>query len=141
MMFQVKNNDPKLGQIINETVHSMVSYLERALPELSGLASEFYQGADETTWETFGHFLDGIGWIMSVLEELSNPELIENPEGVSHRYNDISGNIRELQEAMENSDLIAIADILRYEMIPLLETLKEEMEDAANSRVVLDDLN
>jgi len=141
MNIQVKNNDPKLGQIITETVHSMVSYLERALPEISGLASEFYQGADESTWDTFSHFLDGMGWLMSVLEELSNPELLENSEGVTLKYQDISGNIRELQEALENSDLIAIADILRYEMIPVLETLKEEMADASNSRVVPDDLN
>lgn len=141
MNIQPKNNDPQLGQLITETVDSMVSYLERALPEISGLASEFYQGANEETWETFGQFLDGMGWIVSVLEQLSNPELMENCEGVSQRYRDLSGNIRGLQEAMENLDLIAVADILRYEMIPSLEMLKEEMENSTSSRVVTDDLN
>lgn len=125
-----------------ETLASAHAYLQRALPEVKILTDEFYQGASGDAWERFAQLLEGLLWlnqlIMVVDQSVSQPS---NWGQIKETYDAMENAIESLGAAMEEADLILIADLLNYEIIPSLEEIGSGIEKTLAPKGEKDDLN
>jgi hypothetical protein len=115
-----------VNELVMDLFLSAEDYLKRALPELKILIGEFYQGPSNTTWKKFNDLLSGIDWIHN---------LIAIVDGGSYKplnwdkyliiITTVQEELKKMEDAICNSDNILLADILRYEIFPQLEELKQ----------------
>ena len=112
--------------ILAEIMASAEEYLERAKPEVEKLSAEFYQGPTEESWHKFTQLLDGLQWLLEVVPALDSylPEK-QDPPVWSREFDE---KIKQLQEALENSDHVLLGDLLQYEISPLFSAVEEEIE-------------
>lgn len=119
-------------EMILDTLNTTVEYLNRALPEIENLAGGFYNTPNTGTWERFRQFLEGIKWLNSTISFFDNNSNLYDGlnEYVSYakRLPDI---FRELIQAYKSSDMILMADLLSYEIIPLLQSMKDSASKIA----------
>lgn len=88
-----------------ELVDSTRDYLERLAVSVEGLAAQFYAGPDESSWRMLSDFLEGLDYICQALEILN----------CDYGQDKFKQMLKELMEAMESEDIIAVADLLSYE--------------------------
>ncbi|HEY8392427.1 MAG TPA: hypothetical protein VIL83_06850 [Capillibacterium sp.] len=114
-------------RLMQETMESAAQYLERAQPEVEKLSTEFYQGPTEESWDKFSQLLEGLQWLLEVVTTVESyqPEK-QNAPGRSGEFND---KIKQLQEALQNSDHVLLGDLLQYEIAPLFFSLKQEIQE------------
>jgi len=113
-------------EIWTKTVAMTVDYLERAIPAVEILAGEFYRGAVPETWDRFGDLLNGLQWLLKITE-------FRPTDGVDAFQNfllRIKPKISGLEEALKNSDQILLADLLCYDILPLLKTLEFDLKNS-----------
>jgi hypothetical protein len=117
-----------LPELLADTFISIQEYLERAIPEVNKLADEFSQEIGQSTWNNFSQLMEGLRFIFDMLEVIdAHQELCYN----ALQFGTIRANMVEaitvLQEATETQDRVSLSDILRYEIVPLLEKLNNEI--------------
>jgi len=129
------NEDALYGEILTSTVE----YLERAIPMVGKLAEGFYNGPDKAVWERFNQLLEGFQWLVNGQEHLR--KRFPTDAELQSLQVVFCGKLAELSEALENSDFIFMADLLNFEIIPVLESVLahakgmlvgEGLEDRAN---------
>lgn len=104
---------------------SALDYLDRALPEIQFLADEFYSGSQSENWVKLGDLVDGLNWIFQVFDFVFNVNLKGDMiEKLGSNFVEIKEELPGLLEAMEQQDTVTIADIICYEIKPLLEEIK-----------------
>lgn len=109
------------------TLEEVKKYLVRALPEINTLVTTFYKNDTDDVWNSFQQFLEGIEWIVKILRFNENKE--ENYRIVLAELNFSSSN---LLSALESKDMILIADIMSYEIVPTLSNLNELLDSVVN---------
>lgn len=122
-----------LDEFVRESLNSTREYLNRALPEIEALIDRFYQAPDQKAWSLFLDLLEGLQWIHQVVNTVQDA-------GYPSLNRDVFGKIdaellqhyAALAEGLENKDHVLIADVIQYEVLPVLETLSREI----NSMVV-----
>ena len=127
----VETGDPKL--LARSTLYSVADFLEMLLKEMQGAAGLFRRGYDEKSSGTFLRCLDGLQVFMHSLEKCRRLlglsfELLYVP--TQNGSGDITvaqnrGRLFEVLDAMIeaqlNQDWILLADLLEYELVPVLE--------------------
>ncbi|SFL89183.1 hypothetical protein SAMN03159341_111120 [Paenibacillus sp. 1_12] len=118
-------------------------YLTGTIPQLNGLVDSFYKGASEGSWQKFGDLVEGFLYIHKVTEALSTSETDYNTlNGMLEPFvNDFNIKLVMLLEVAEQRDSLQIADIINYEIKPLLENFNVLLETTIDSEVVRDDLH
>lgn len=115
-------------QFVNDLMLYSESYLIGAIPEIAALVDEFYQGPTQASWEKFNLLLEGIQWlnefIMTVENSSSKPSNFDEYLSIDAS---IQEELKNLEEAIENRDAVLIADIISYEIVPLLEHMKQTL--------------
>lgn len=123
-------------ELIRNIMVSTVQYLERAVPLIESLSDEFYKNPEQGTWEKLQELIEGIEWINSGSEVILNSG---KSFGGAMEYVKAASNMRsklsELEEAIKNSDMILIGDLLSYEITPMLESIKDTANDIVNGGV------
>lgn len=116
-------------EFIGEMLISAEQYLDRAIPAVKILADRFYQGAAADAWGQFEQLLEALQWLSQVISIVEqNKQLFPSWESnisIAFSFAGILGNI---DEAIKNKDLVLIADILNYELTPMLEKLSEDIQ-------------
>ncbi|MFB1049908.1 hypothetical protein [Paraliobacillus sp. JSM ZJ581] len=117
-----------LKELMNETYLTGESYLMRALPEMKTTIDLFYQGGSEQAWVNLEQILFALQWIDQLVES------IEKSEQQPTNWNDyliaittIRKELVQLEESIKAKDNTLIADILDYEIVPGLKTLKQAL--------------
>ncbi|KUO70141.1 MAG: hypothetical protein APF81_00400 [Desulfosporosinus sp. BRH_c37] len=127
---------------LDDALLSALGYLDRALPFIKELASEFYRGASAETWEKFQQLLEAMQWLGEFINKMEEGKHLfaswKSNFSVSFNFSEIVNN---LNQAINNSDLILIGDTLKYEFVPLLDTLRMDIQRTVDSEVVRNDLN
>ncbi|AKP48490.1 hypothetical protein [Bacillus smithii] len=116
-------------QFINDILLSASEYIQRAKPELPHLVDEFYHHSDQTTWDRFMDFLEGLEWLNQMIATIDRTK--QRPENWDQYLNiaaALKEHLKSLQEALENQDEVLIADTIQYELLPLLEELGKEID-------------
>lgn len=102
--------------LIQDILFSTGDYVERAAEAIRPLATEFYQGPSQDTWNQFDRLLEGLMWLLDASTTLV---LFWNEfTPIQTGLNQIT---LELKKALEISDFTLLADLLNYELAPLLE--------------------
>ena len=127
----VETGDPKL--LARSTLYSVADFLEMLLKEMRSAAELFRLGHDEKSSSTFLRCLDGLQVFMHSLEKCRRLlglsfELLYVPTQNSSSDITVAQNRRRLFEVLDamieaqlNQDWILLADLLEYELIPVLE--------------------
>jgi hypothetical protein len=127
---------------LREIMVSIKKYIENAVKEISSLADGFYRGTDNDTWIKFQQFIEGIEWINSGAAIVAkNAKALSEADKYVKTVSEILNKLPELEEAINNSDYVLIGDLLNYEIIPVLETIKDAAEDMINGGVDKDVFN
>lgn len=117
-----------IKQFLNEVLVSAEEYILRALPEVEILVNEFYQNPVSQSWEKIQQLLEGLQWLNQIIMTIDQGE--QKPKNWN-QYLEYSAKLgvelKNLEEGMLNQDNILIADIIQYEILPLMSNLKEEV--------------
>lgn len=130
-----------LKQLLDESVLTMQQYLEGALPEVTKLADEFYQGATKESWDKLTQLFEGLSWVTQNIEVIQTKNQYHN----STAYIDISKSLQEelsnLEDALKNGDLVLTGDILKYEIVSILNQLLVTVITTIDNEVLRHDLS
>jgi hypothetical protein len=111
-----------------DTVHG---YLDNGLPIIRGISERFYRGDSAETWAQFGQFLEGLQWVVEACAALEQAQTANRVFAAWHSLeadlSDLGVQIRELMGAVETRDPIRIADLIGYEIVPVLSRIQEHI--------------
>lgn len=127
---------------VKNLLDSTYSYLDNANPHIEVLVEKFYSHPSPDAWADLSNLFEGIDWILSMINVVENSKF--RPSNWSKVVEDISnfeGELSNLEEALENTDSVLIADILKYEALPVFQSIKEQVELAIKNYGDADDLN
>lgn len=137
---EIKVKVQTLKQLLDESILTMQQYLEGALPEVKKLADEFYQGATKESWDKLTQLFDGLSWVTQNIRAIQTEIQYQN----STAYIDISKSLQEelsnLEDALKNGDLVLTGDILKYEIVSILDQLLAIVTTTIDNEVLRHDL-
>ncbi|TBL72998.1 hypothetical protein [Paenibacillus thalictri] len=111
-------------QMVLSIVESMHEYVQRVIPEINRLNEEFY-GNMNKPWDRLIELLQGCEWIIEVVDILKIPGTdyneIKNYSQLVTLTEALQKQFSELEQAMNNTDMVLIGDILKYEILPIFE--------------------
>ena len=125
--------------IARDSVTEAVSYLGRIESAIPSLAAGFQAYPGPEAFENLKEFYTGFYWLNLLLERLKTnfaaayPET--TPQGVplrEHQEGFISI-LKQLVDAQERGDFVLIADLLEYEILPVIPVWKEFFEGIARN--------
>lgn len=130
------------AEMAQEIMLSKIDYIERARPQIGVLSDEFYKTPSKDSWNKLIDLLGGIRWIIDAFTSIDlNPQL-KNIVGNYEQWNlyaqdvlSLGGLVEEFEEVLENNDLVSVADILSYEIVPIFGDMKEKLEKLMEEKV------
>ena len=128
---------------MDESLIMALQYLGRAIPNVQRLSDDFYRGNTEDTWQTLEQLLEGIQWLAELIHNLEQKGTQYYPSwdtSISLAFS-LRGLLDDLEEAMTTSNLVSVADVLAYQVKPLLETLGQDIQRTVDTEVKRYDLN
>lgn len=121
-----------LQSLIVEILVSAEEYTNNVAKRLSSLAESFYQNPKADHWNDLSLFFEGIEWLIGTTESIDSIKnlepLIRNYEmwnRYTHNIKNIQTYMPDLEQAIINQDYVLIGDLLLYEILPILEEIKE----------------
>jgi len=119
--------DKKLaGEQTRRALTSTLQCINGAIPLIGELADEFYRGPEQGTWvklQKLIEYLERINLSTGVVS--NNKECIEGLDAYLDITLDMKDKVAELLKAMEKSDMVLMGDLLCYEIIPVLEAIRD----------------
>ena len=120
-----------------------LQYIERAVLGVQKLSDDFYRGNTEDIWQKLEQLLEGIQWLAELISNLEQKGVQYYPSwntSISLTFS-LRGLLDNLEEGMTTSNLVSVADVLAYEVKPLLETLTQDIQRTVDAEVKRYDLN
>lgn len=120
-----------LEMLVTETISSAYEYVSSNLKGIETLAESFYGKTDSQAWKQLANLFEGIEWLLNIqvridqiknLNELIKDYLVWNE--VVLLLLQLKDQMLSMNEAMQNSDLVLIGDLLKYEILPLFMKLE-----------------
>jgi hypothetical protein len=128
-------------EMLDEMIVTSSQYLEGSFPEISLLASRFYQGLSDEGWSKFSELMEGLQYVIYTLDAISQSvkayKTFPNSALFLQELNLI---LKQLMDASSNQDNSLMADILNYELKPHLATLQGLLQNTIDSEVKRNDL-
>jgi hypothetical protein len=121
-------------QLVHERIVMMFDYLSESIPHIKPLADRYYLANDEEVWK-------GLQWIDVTLLTIDNLGIADYAEKMSGKREQMGEIVGQMDSAVMNKDKTYIGDLLQYEVIPFLQSVKEIASQIIDSEVVRDDLN
>ncbi|RKD76522.1 hypothetical protein ATL39_0741 [Sinobaca qinghaiensis] len=121
------------SEFVIESLHSMESYLERLLPEIKIFVGELYSSEADIGSNKTLQLLEGIQWIHRVIKNTDQLEV--RPKDWNNLLISVTSLemvVKDMEEVFENQDTIVFADLLQYEIEPLLIDIKKQAATIIN---------
>lgn len=122
-------------EIINDNLLTISEYIERAVPAINKLSDEFYKEPNVDDWRDIGDLFEGIAWILESFKGIDNlinlNDLVSNYETWNEYAKEVYSLgefVEELEGAMENEDIILLADLMSYEIVPIFENMNDKLK-------------
>ncbi|RJP79182.1 MAG: hypothetical protein C4524_05650 [Candidatus Zixiibacteriota bacterium] len=132
---EVHTGDPRV--LARSSLYSVADFLEKLLAEMQSTAELFRLGNEERSNQSFMRCLDGMQVFMHSLESCRRLlgisfELLFVPVGLGNDDVTVAENRRRLFEVLDgmieaqtNKDWLLLADLLEYELVPILEDWRQ----------------
>lgn len=128
-------------EFINDLLLSAEEYLTNAVPEMKVLADEIYQKPDQTN-EKFQQFLTALQWLNQMIETIGQSKYTpQNWNSYMEITNGLEEELSNMEEAVFSNDFISVADIINYEIVPLMEMLSESVTTTIDSEGKRENVN
>jgi hypothetical protein len=118
-------------EMAHQGLHDARIYLEKLNPGIGRTAELFRLGEEAKANEQYGRCIDGINWFIRILEGVRQV-IGMNFQGMAFKEETVQSRIRKLQETIRgmwsaqlDEDWIMLADLLEYELLPIMEEWKE----------------
>lgn len=108
---------------IQETESSLNEYLNKFIPGIGTIADQMYGEMSPELWDQLKVGLEGLQWIVSSIEFLrylhsANSMVASN---ITEYLAELGIVISELTNCLRMDDIVGAADLLHYELLPILE--------------------
>lgn len=129
-------------EFVNDVLIMAEDYLTRAIPEMTVLTDNFYQNPNSDNWEEFSSMLEGMQWLNEMTDLIDKAK--ERPgnwdECIKYAAQ-LEMELKNLEEAVKNTDHVLMADIIQYELLPIYEALQAEFNTTIDTEGKRYDLN
>lgn len=132
----------KVHEFVNDILLTSMEYINNAKPEIVSLSEEFYQNPTSDSWNRFTQMLEGFQWLNEMIMTIDKTK--RHP-GNWFEYIRLAVNLQEelkdIEEALENNDSILIADLVKYEVLPIYDSLKVEIQTTIDTEGYYHDIS
>lgn len=121
-------------EFVDELLLSAEEYTERVIPHITILFNGFYTNPTQKNWIELSEILEGIQWLLSMIETIDHS--IVRPDNwteVTAPVVRLKEELGDLEEALENTDTVLIADMLQYEILPVFEGFITEIKQTIDT--------
>lgn len=119
-----------VAELVQETKRSCLDYLPKLIGACEDLAERLQLGAH---WlDLFQAFVDGLSWLNQAFHGIQALEPHE-AEGVD--VAPLKDVLAQLEGTLKNQDLVYLADVLQYELKPLLENYLTFLQETTATHV------
>lgn len=113
-----------------ELVCTLHEYLAGAMPSMTLLVDQLYQGIGEKVGVSISQFSEGAQWILSALQYFLGSERYTFHKTYFQNVVDgLQPQFVELYNLLIQKEFIHLADFIRYELLPILQQLQDYLED------------
>lgn len=116
-----------LKEFVSDILGSTYEYIQGAIPQLEMVCNKLYTNTDDEVLNDLSDFLGALGWIFESTNTIDSLEGIHDDIEEYKLWNRYISKIMNLKEllpqlldAMENRDNILLSDLIRYEVIDVL---------------------
>ena len=111
-------------QYLQQVLDIIATFLEKAVPNMNEVADEFYGKPDADTWERFTLVLQGLQGLVEIVNAVVTDRVFSKFAGeFSSIGTKIDEELHNLKDAAERDDMTQIGDIMKYELVPFVESL------------------
>lgn len=129
-------------EFVNEVLIMAMDYFLVAIPEMTVLADGFYKNPTSEDWMSFSSMLEGMQWLNHSIDLIDKAK--ERPMNWDECIKlavQLQMELKNLEDAIENTDYVLIADIILYELLPIYKDLQTEFITTIDTEVERYDLN
>lgn len=109
-----------------EVFVSLQEYIVKYIDGLKEIIDWFHQGDEQKALEAMVDAVEGLKWISEALT------LTKELHGISMEADKINPLLVDINTGLERSDTILIADILEYEIVPLINEWNDQINKMFN---------
>lgn len=109
-----------MEKLIEEIKQSYYEYVIKISPGCEIIANQLRTGKVQEALQYILQFSEGLSWLLTVEEKLKEFQYI-----INSRISEAKDYLQEINEALEQSDFITVADLFEYEIQPLFESASE----------------
>lgn len=111
-------------ELVEDTIKTVLEYNEKLIPAIRQLATDIYTG-EEINRELWQGITGGLEWVISVCMLLDQNFVMLSNKSKSTRetVQNVNTILNEIVQAMTYTDMIAVADLLEYELVEKLEQI------------------
>lgn len=107
---------------LSEAKREILGYVGRAAGILQELAQTLYSGeSSPAVWRQMSDLSEGMEYLLKIF---SKTRILSNPDPIISGIQSVSG---QLVQALETRDLVLLADLITYEILPLFQEIKERL--------------
>lgn len=115
-------------EFVIDSLLSMESYLERSIPEIRIFVDELYSSEADIGSNKTLQLLEGVQWIHRAIKNIDQLEVRpKNWNDLLISVTSLEMIVKEMEEVFENQDTIVFADLLQYEIEPLLVDIQKKV--------------
>jgi hypothetical protein len=111
-----------------ELVKSIRDYLGQARSVVRDLADSLYRTPDQQLWKDFELFIEALEWLQSAILKLISSSNEEDLNNFAEIHTNLSEKIEELDHALTDTDIILVADLIKYEILQIFDSMKEQCD-------------
>lgn len=121
-------------ELVNEILISTWEYIDKTPENIQELVSNFYKDLSSQDWGKLNDFIGGLSWIINTFTTIDKDSRLRDAVSSYESWNLYAKEIFSLQEifpdfeeALSNNDNVSVADILSYEMLPILSNMAQSL--------------
>jgi hypothetical protein len=120
-----------LQEVALDSIREAITYLERVETATPSLASSFRAGSGPEVFENLKQFYEGFYWVNLLLDRLQQTfhvplDTISIGDSDAREHNaKLAAALKEIVEAHEKKDFGLVADLLEYEVAPIIPGCKD----------------
>lgn len=111
-----------MEKILKETIESLEDYLPRIIKGSKEISYNLTGGNEASAISAMPEYVEGIQWIYEALAGIQNSGFLREINLLA-----LQTHFKEVVESLEIGDHVLLADILEYEITPIMETWLTEV--------------
>ncbi|MFD3259376.1 hypothetical protein ACE3MQ_12265 [Paenibacillus lentus] len=127
---EIKVNTLSIEESILNTEKTIDEYLDRFIPTANRITEQLYGKIDLRQRDLFSKLVQGLDWIIQAMEFNRTLNARINTTSSSYSlgvkiFDSLTSCVGEIYKSIIQEDFVSVGDVLKYEVIPLLEKYRD----------------